>query len=158
MCSLYIWCAGVCWWVLGTKYPPGGLIGYWVSNVPPLLGGYWVLNVPSGCVSRSWGIRGWVQRNPARAFMALAGLKIPKICLSDMWFLVYRRAGAGDKRGEGGVLAMLHPDLGKGQDLRFIRGSWRREPTVRGINNTTRTPCSPKEAHHDHPLHQDLGR
>lgn len=28
---------------------------------------------------------------------ALAGLKIPKICLSDMWFLVYRRAAAGDK-------------------------------------------------------------
>lgn len=67
---------------------------------------------------------------------------------------------AGGYRGQGGesgVLALLHPDLGKGQDLRFIRGSWCREPTVRGINNTTRTPCSPKEAHHDHPLHQDLG-
>lgn len=34
---------------------------------------------------------------------ALAGLKIPKICLSDMWFLVYRRAAAGDKRGGRGV-------------------------------------------------------
>lgn len=89
--------------------------------------------------------------------MALAGLKIPKICLSDMWFLVYRRAAAGDKREEGRVMAMLHPDLGKGQDLLFVRGSWYREPTVRGINNTTRTPCTPKETHHDHPLHQDLG-
>jgi len=107
-------------------------------------GRYWVLNIPPGWDCRVLGIKCplWVCEQIVaeggggkgirlELFKALAGLKIPKICLSDMWFSVYRRVAAGDKRGEGGVL--LHPDLGKGQDLRFIRSRGCREPTVRGI-------------------------
>ena len=119
--------------VLGIKCPPWVWLGRGVE-VPGTGGGHKEIRL-----ELSW---------------ALAGLKIPKICLSDMWFPVYRRVAARDK---GAGVGVPHPDLGKGQDLRFIRSRGCREPTVRGIA-TRNYLCSPKEAHHDYPLHQDFGR
>lgn len=105
---------------------------YWVLNIPPLLGGHWILNIPPGWDCRVLGIKCplWVCEQIVaeggggkgirlELFKALAGLKIPKICLCRHVVFSVPAGGCRGQGGEGGVL--LHPDLGKGQDLRFIR-------------------------------------
>ena len=59
--------------------------------------GYWVLNVPGVCEQIVGHKGGGYKEIRLELFIALAGLKIPKICLTDMWSPVYRRVVAGDK-------------------------------------------------------------